>query len=133
VSSFLLDTHTWAWSLTGDRRLSRRAIETMQSAEAIFVSPISLFEIGQKVRIGKWPDMEPFVDRLPGFLQEQGGRVAGMTPEICLAASMLAWDHRDPFDRFLAVTSIENRIAIISADEVFDELADHDRWIARIW
>jgi PIN domain nuclease of toxin-antitoxin system len=133
VSSFLLDTHAWAWSLTGDERLSRRAIELLEAAENVFVSPISLFEIGQKVRIGKWPEMAPFIDRLAILLQEQGGRIAAMTPEICLNASMLAWDHRDPFDRFLAATAIENRIAIISADVVFDGLADHHGWIARLW
>ncbi|WP_132519695.1 type II toxin-antitoxin system VapC family toxin [Rhizobium sp. BK376] len=133
MSSFLLDTHAWAWSLTGDARLSPRAVELIEGAENVFVSPISLFEIGQKVRIGKWPEMAPFVDRLPGLLQEQGGRIAAMTPEICLGASMLTWNHRDPFDRFLAATAIENRIAIISADLVFDGLADHDGWIARLW
>jgi PIN domain nuclease of toxin-antitoxin system len=113
--------------------LSARAVETIEQAEDVFVSPISLFEIGQKVRIGKWPEMVPFVGRLPDLLQEQGGRIAALTPQICLNASMLDWQHRDPFDRIVAATAIENRVAILSADAVFDGLAGSDGWIARIW
>jgi PIN domain nuclease of toxin-antitoxin system len=133
VSAFLLDTHAWAWSLTGDQRLSSRAIAVIEQAGDVFVSPISLFEIGQKVRLGKWPEMAPFVGRLPDLLREQGGRIAALTPQICLKASMLDWQHRDPFDRIVAATAIENRVAILSADAVFDGLAGFDGWIARIW
>ena len=133
MSAFLLDTHAWAWSLTGDQRLSKTAVELMEKADDIFISPVSLFEIGQKVRLGKWPEMAPFVDRLPAFLQEQGGRVAAVTPNVCLNAAMLDWGHRDPFDRLLAATAIANQVAIISVDVVFDGLAGSGGWIARLW
>ncbi len=133
MSSFLLDTHVWAWSLTGDKRLSPRAVAVMEKAEHIFVSPISLFEIGQKVRLGNWPEMEPFVEELPALLQQQGGEIADLTPAICVNASMMKWGHRDPFDRLLAATAMDSRIAIISADVVFDALDDLGDWIARIW
>lgn len=92
TTAVLLDTHAWAWSLSRDARLSGKAIALIQQAEAVFVSPISLFEIGQKVRIGKWPEMQPFVSRLVDLLAEQGGRVAALIPDICLAAATLEWD-----------------------------------------
>jgi PIN domain nuclease of toxin-antitoxin system len=41
--------------MMGDARLSDAATAAMKQAEAIFVSAISLLEIGQKVRSGKWP------------------------------------------------------------------------------
>ena len=133
MTSLLLDTHAWAWSLTGDGRLSAQAVALIEQAENVFVSPISLFEIGQKVRIGKWPEMEPFVHRLPKLLAEQGGRVAILSPEISLRAALLEWAHRDPFDRLLAATAIENDVPLLSADIAFDGLAGHVGWIARIW
>jgi PIN domain nuclease of toxin-antitoxin system len=105
----------------------------MEKADDVFVSPVSLFEIGQKVRRGKWPEMAPFVQRLPALLQQQGGRVAALTPEICLDAAILEWRHRDVFDRLLAASAIASRIAIISADTMFDGLAGLDDWIARLW
>ncbi|MFS8145659.1 twitching motility protein PilT [Rhizobium sp. R635] len=133
MNSLLLDTHAWAWSLTGDKRLSAKAIALIEKAETILVSPISLFEIGQKVRLGKWPEMQPFVSRLPDLLQEQGAIAAALTADVCLAAATMDWAHRDPFDRFLAATAMENGIPIISADVVFDELAGNQLWIARFW
>jgi len=133
VNTLLLDTHAWAWSLTGDDRLSAKAVALIEKAETVLVSPISLFEIGQKVRLGKWPEMEPFIERLSDLLQEQGGITAALTPDICLSAAMMDWQHRDPFDRLLAATAMHNGIPIISADVVFDELGGNELWIARFW
>jgi len=129
VNAVLLDTHAWTWSLTGDERLSSVAASAITGADSVWVSPISFFEIGQKVRIGKWPEMVPYIDDLPQLLQEQGGRVAQMTPDIALRASVMVWEHRDPFDRILAVTAMLGGMPIVSADEIFDTLAD----ISRIW
>ncbi|WP_234710629.1 type II toxin-antitoxin system VapC family toxin [Sinorhizobium arboris] len=56
MTAVLLDTHAWAWSLTGDARLPNKATALLAQADSVLVSPISLFEIGQKVRIGKWPE-----------------------------------------------------------------------------
>ena len=133
MNSLLLDTHAWAWSLTGDDRLSAKAIALIEKAETVLVSPISLFEIGQKVRLGKWSEMEPFIERLADLLQEQGGITAALTPDICLTAAVMDWQHRDPFDRLLAATAMQNGIPIISADVVFDELGGNELWIARFW
>jgi PIN domain nuclease of toxin-antitoxin system len=127
VTSILLDTHAWAWSLAGDRRLSRQATATIESADAVLVSPISFFEIAQKVRLGKWPEMVPFVGQLAGLLSEQGGSVAGFDPAICIAAGMMTWVHRDPFDRLLAATAMHHNLPLISADTVFDGV------VTRIW
>lgn len=129
MTTVLLDTHAWAWSLTGDMRLSTKATALITEADSVFVSPISFFEIGQKVRIGKWPEMEPFINDLPRLLAEQGGRVAALAPEVCLKGATLAWEHRDPFDRLLAATTLALGIPLISADEVFDTLPD----ISRLW
>jgi PIN domain nuclease of toxin-antitoxin system len=69
VSAVLLDTHAWAWSLTGDERLSKTAASAILQAESVYVSPISFYEIGQKVRFGKWPQMETYVTQLQSLLQ----------------------------------------------------------------
>jgi PIN domain nuclease of toxin-antitoxin system len=57
LTTLLLDTRVWAWSLTNDRRISDRARAEMIEAQTILVSAISFFEIAQKARLGKWPEM----------------------------------------------------------------------------
>ena len=127
VTAVLLDTHAWAWSLAGDARLSSRALIAIEQADTVLVSPISFFEIVQKVRLGKWPEMMPFVDRLAGLLAEQGGVVANFGPAVCLEAGMMDWNHRDPFDRLLAATARQDTLPLVSADTVFDGI------VTRIW
>lgn len=127
MTAVLLDTHAWAWSLGGDKRLSAPAIAAIEAADTVLVSPITFFEITQKVRLGKWPEMEPFVSRLPALLGEQGGSVAGFDPAICIAAGMMAWAHRDPFDRLLAATAMSHNLPLVSADAIFDGI------VTRIW
>ncbi len=127
MKAVLLDTHCWAWSLTSDHRLSSAAIQALEDARSVLVSPISFFEIGQKVRLGKWPEIEAFSGRLPILLTEQGGGTADLNADICLTAGAMPWAHRDPFDRLLAATAIYYNLPIISADPVFDGV------VTRLW
>ncbi|PWR23744.1 type II toxin-antitoxin system VapC family toxin [Zavarzinia compransoris] len=123
MSALLLDTHAWAWSLNGSDRLSGPALAAMTRTATILVSPVSFFEIAQKVRLGKWPAMAPHVGDLPALLERQGARPAPLGPEICTRAGMMAWEHRDPFDRLIAATAILLGIPLVSADPVFDGIA----------
>jgi PIN domain nuclease of toxin-antitoxin system len=127
LTSLLLDTHVWAWSLTDDQRISDRARTQMATADSILVSAITFFEIAQKTRLGKWPEMAPHVDRLLDLVMSQRATSIPLAPADCLMAGTLAWPHRDPFDRFLAATAIRRRIPIVSGDPVFDGLVE------RIW
>ena len=133
MKHILLDTHAWAWSLTADTRLSSKAIAVMEQAETVYISAISLFEIGQKVRLGRWPEMAPFLNRLTDLANEQGGRLIELSPEASLLAATLAWEHRDPIDRIIGATAITKGLALISADTAFDGLSNEPKWPGRIW
>ncbi|WP_294537690.1 type II toxin-antitoxin system VapC family toxin [uncultured Rhodoblastus sp.] len=127
MTAVLLDTHAWAWSLAGDDRLSKPAFTAITTADTVLVSPITFFEIAQKVRLGKWPEMEPHIGQLTALLGEQGGSVANLDPAICLAAGMMTWTQRDPFDRLLAATAAYYNLPLVSADTVFDGI------VTRLW
>jgi PIN domain nuclease of toxin-antitoxin system len=129
MAAILLDTHVWTWSLTDDRRLSRAALAALEAADAVHVSAISFFEIGQKVRIGKWPEMAALAETLPALLAEQGGLVSALSAEICLDAALMDWAHRDPFDRLIASTARLGAMRLLSSDAVFDQVPE----IARVW
>jgi PIN domain nuclease of toxin-antitoxin system len=127
MRAILLDTHSWVWSFADEARLSRAARASIERAQAVLVSPISFFEIGQKVRRGKWPEMEPLLDRLPAVLEEQRSAVVALDPTVCTTAGIMKWTHRDPFDRLLAATAICHNLPIVSADPVFDGV------VTRLW
>ena len=125
----LLDTHAWAWSMLGDPRLSLAARQIMDGDSEFAISPISVFEIGQKIRLGKWPEMEPFARKLETYVEWQGADIAPVTLEIADYAARLNWDHRDPFDRILAATAMINGWEFLSADSAFETLPN----LRRIW
>ncbi|GJD63058.1 type II toxin-antitoxin system VapC family toxin [Methylobacterium frigidaeris] len=127
MNAVLLDTHAWVWRLSKDDRLSSRAAAAITAADQVFVSPVSFFEIAQKVRIGKWPEMESHAARLAGLPSQQGGLVIARDPEMCIAAGLIEWIHRDPFDRLLAATAQHHRLPLVSADAIFDGI------VTRVW
>src|SRR5256885_16474790 len=51
----LLDTHIFLWYITGDQRLSRHFRESIENAEVVFVSVVSIWEAIIKHTIGKLP------------------------------------------------------------------------------
>lgn len=127
--TLLLDTHSWAWALTSNPRLNRTALAVLDAADLVLLSPISLYEVAQKVRLGKWDEMAPMVGDLEGAVLRQGIGFAALTPEIATMAGLLDWPHRDPFDRMIAATALVMGVALISADPVFDGVAG----LRRVW
>ena len=125
----VLDTHVVAWVLADSPRLSSAAREVIAQADDAVVSTVSLFEIAQKVRIGKWADMEPVVGRLTDELVKQGTRSVPPSAEICILAGQMQWPHRDPFDRMIAATALVQDLVLVSADTAFDSLPA----LRRIW
>lgn len=115
-SFILLDTGIWAQTLVGKNGLSRGAQLVIGSAQAVFVSPISVYEIGQKCRLGKWDEMRPFVDRLPDLLRQQGAQWAPLSADILLESAVMDWVHRDPFDRMIATTAKKLRLHVVTTD-----------------
>ena len=130
LSDVLLDTHAWIWSLMDSARLRSRVKEAILAADAVYVSPISIYEVVRKVAIGKWPEIVPNLDAL---LAEQQTVSAPFTRAVAARAGALDWAHRDPFDRLIAATAIEMGWELISKDSEFDALDGIHGWRGRVW
>jgi PIN domain nuclease of toxin-antitoxin system len=133
LTSYLLDTHVLAWDIKLDEQLPKRILAKIDAADSIHVSVVSFYEIAQKVRLRKWPEMADHVNDLQSTLAEQGYQIVNLTADASQLAGLMEWDHRDPFDRMIAATSIMLRIPLISADEAFDQLSDRKDWPGRVW
>jgi PIN domain nuclease of toxin-antitoxin system len=51
----LLDTHIFLWYITGDQRLSNHFRESIENADVVFVSVVSIWEAVIKYTLGKLP------------------------------------------------------------------------------
>lgn len=125
----LLDTHTLLWWLSGDKKLSLRARRTIaDEANEIFVSAVSAWEVATKHRIGKLPDAGPLAVDFAREVRQQGFSALPITLDHGQVAGALAGEHRDPFDRLLIAQSLEEKMALLSNDAVFDSFR-----VQRIW
>ena len=117
MTPVLLDTNAFAMALTGDERLPTLAKDAILEASSASVSAITFYEIGQKVRLGKWDAMAPFVEKLVDIGMADGFDLISLNPKIALTATLLEWSHRDPFDRMIAATAIGEGLRLVSSDE----------------
>lgn len=130
LSAVLLDTHAWVWGHMDSRRFGESARATIQQSDLVYVSPISVHEVTQKVRLGRWPEITPHIGSL---VADEQAVSAPFSREIAARAGLLDWAHRDPFDRLIAATAIEVGCPLVSKDEEFDELRRTPGWPGRIW
>ncbi len=127
--NLLLDTHTLLWATQKPERLSlaaRRAVT--DSANTIFVSAASAWEMSTKVRLGKLPEAETLEREFLEITQRTGFQLLSIEPETALRAGRLVGTHGDPFDRMIAAQALQLDIPVVSADPKLDSFG-----IRRIW
>lgn len=97
---YLLDTVALVRWWTDPDRLGRRARAVFETSDAaIFVSPINVWEIANKNRIGKLPEVVSFETSYAGLIRENAFTILPLTDEHAMRAGYLPGEHRDPFDR----------------------------------
>lgn len=125
----LVDTHTFLWAISGDRRLSKRAHTALASLESeVFVSAASAWEISTKYRLGKLPEAHSLSGNIRQIVEQVGFRELAVTIEHGQRAGSIVGEHRDPFDRMLIAQAHAENLIIVSNDRVFDSYG-----IQRIW
>ena len=128
MKSYLLDTNAFAMALTDDPRLPEQTRQDMVTASRLALSVISLFELGQKVRLGKWPEMAPHIGRLGEQARQDGYDLIPLTARMAMDAALLDWSHRDPFDRIIATVARIEGLPLMSSDAAFDALSIPRNW-----
>jgi len=126
---FLLDTHTFLWWVWDAPELSAKARKILANPEnECLLSLASSWEIAIKVSLGKLT-LTSGVDRfIPEQLSVNGFRQLGLEFRHVARVATLPFHHRDPFDRLLLAQALEEKLAIVSADTVFQEYA-----VKRVW
>lgn len=110
----LLDTHIVLWAL--DDASSQLATETMSIINnpdnIVYVSMVTLWEIGVKANTGRLVLPHNFFDSLP----ELGYEILMITIPHLKHYIDLPLYHRDPFDRMLIAQAITEQLTLVTRD-----------------
>ena len=125
----LLDTHALLWWLFDDPALSMRARDAIADrANTVYVSSASAWELATKRRLGRLPQAEDAVKKLPELLSVAGFVALPITVAHALAAGFFAAEHRDPFDRMLIAQAAIEGLRLVSKDSVITALIAEVLW-----
>ncbi len=123
MAGVLLDTHAVHWWSAEPERISRPARRALEAADELLIAAISWYELA-------WlAERRRIVIAVPirAWLQALGEqmRTIGITPAIADSAAALPESFpRDPTDRLIYATAIEQGVGLVSKDR---KIAEHDR------
>lgn len=119
----LLDTHIFLWAVAGSPQLKPAARSLIESAERVYVSAASLWEVAIKARLGK---IEVDPDDLLAAIDASGFIELPVTAAHAVGVARLADHHADPFDRLLLAQAMAEPLKLLTADRV---LADYSELV----
>jgi len=124
---YLLDTHTFIWTVAESSKLTARARAEIQNPKnEVFISSVNLWEIAIKTRIKKIDLGSVQVDDLIGLAEEMGVQLISLLPEEAISYGKLEESsHFDPFDRMLIWQAISRKYTMISKDSEFEKFVPH--------
>jgi len=124
----LLDTCVFLWLALEPARLSKRAVEAINSAPKRFFSSAGLMEIAIKHSAGKLPLPEnprAWATSRMAFFQID---LLPMDAEVVFLSGELPRLHSDPFDRLIAAESLHRNIPVITPDDPISALGARRIW-----
>lgn len=107
----LLDTHTLVW-LTAGKYVGPKALRTIQQADEVFVSALSVFELRIKQAGGKLPEAEDVIDSI-GVM---GFEVLNITEQQTKYYKIFRQSNKDPFDNGLVSVALAESLTLVTAD-----------------
>ena len=120
---YLLDTHTFIWSILDLSRIPSGVIDILENPEnTIYLSSLSFWEIAIKTRLGKMDFRYIDIRHLPNIALEYGFKTLEATPYDMVCENELPYfkEHKDPFDRMLINLAIRHNLILLSSDSQFE-------------
>lgn len=124
----LLDTCALIFWTIDNKKLSKRAKDSIENASKIAISSISVWEIGIKVKRNKLIlpiSFDDYVDRLQkisDFL------ILPVDLDVWMLNIRLNWEHNDPADRTIVATSMLKKCPLLTVDSKILEFYENALW-----
>ncbi len=126
MTLYLLDTHSFLWSIFETSRLSIPVRSILSNGKnTIYVSAVSFWEISLKFGLGKL-ELENTPEQLPALAKQMGFLTLPIEPEEVASFYRLPKiAHKDPFDRMLIWQAISRNLILLSKDKQFEQYSQY--------
>ena len=116
MTTLLLDTHVLLWLDTAPEQLSRPASDAIERADELAVAPVTWFELAWLAQNRRIEPPSPVRVWLESLFRRVN--TTPITPGIATTAVSLPESFpRDPADRLIYATAIENSWQLVTRDE----------------
>ena len=115
--NLLLDTHVFLWTVTAHAALKPAARRLISSADAVYVSAASIWEIAIKARLGK---IEGDPHALAAAIEDSGLIELPVRAQHAAGMAKLPLHHTDPFDRLLIAQAFTEPLRLLTADRALE-------------
>jgi PIN domain nuclease of toxin-antitoxin system len=95
--------------------------------EAVYVSPVTVWEITHKASLGKLPAVFG-PDGLRPLLKKQFFEPLPLVWDDAEEANRLPWHHKDPMDRMLIAQALRRDLIILTSDRIFADYGVKTLW-----
>jgi PIN domain nuclease of toxin-antitoxin system len=123
----LLDTCTFIWLLTGERPLTPRAKQAVESGD-LYLSAASAWEIAIKFAKGQLRLSQSPNRLVPSARARYGLTALPIDEESALHMMKLPPLHADPFDRMLVSQAIVHGLTIVTPDPLITRYPARTIW-----
>ena len=108
----LVDSHVALWWLDAHPSLGPTCRRSIESADVVFFSAVTPWELGIKKALGRVSFPEGLTDRL----EAEGFEALSISARHAEHAATLPPHHRDPFDRMLVAQVQPESLTLVTAD-----------------
>mgnify|MGYP003435091343 CR=1 FL=1 len=127
MTNLLLDTHAFIWYSEDDSKLPESIKIEIETADRVYISIASLWEIAIKLSIGKL-SLRSNYESIEASLEPAGIILLPISFADTVRVMNLPLHHRDPFDRILIAQAINNSLTLVSCDAAFTAYPIQLRW-----
>jgi PIN domain nuclease of toxin-antitoxin system len=118
LTNLLLDTHAFIWYSENDSKLPESIKTDIETADRVYISIASLWEIAIKLSIGKL-SLRSNYESIETSLESAGIELLPISFADTVRVMNLPLHHRDPFDRILIAQGINHSLTLVSCDAAF--------------
>lgn len=112
---YLLDTCTFIWLVQKDSRISATALNILNGYDDVYVSQATFWEIAIKKTTGKL-ELEQDSFELEKLCTAHEIEILPLKMEYFERIRKLPLIHRDPFDRIIIATAVEEDLTLLTDD-----------------